>query len=30
MIDRLPIDCSKTGVLLGMTIDHELKFDDPC
>ena len=24
----LPIDSSKTEVLLGITIDHELKFDD--
>ena len=28
MIDGLPIDSSKTEVLLGITIDHELKFDD--
>ena len=28
MIDGLPIDCSKTEFLLGITIDHELKFDD--
>ena len=28
MIDRLPIDPSKTEVLLGITIDHELQFDD--
>ena len=28
MIDVLPIDSSKTEVLLGITIDHELKFDD--
>ena len=27
MIDVLPIDSSKTEVLLGITIDHELKFD---
>ena len=27
MIDGLPIDSSKT-VLLGITIDHELQFDD--
>ena len=27
MIDGLPIDSSKTVVLLGITIDHELKFD---
>ena len=27
MIDGLPIDSSKTEVLLGITIDHELKFD---
>ena len=26
--DGLPIDSSKTEVLLGITIDHELKFDD--
>ena len=28
MIDGLPIDSSKTVVLLGITIDHELKFDN--
>ena len=28
VIDDLPIDSSKTKVLLGITIDHELKFDD--
>ena len=28
MIDGLPIDSRKTEVLLGITIDHELKFDD--
>ena len=28
MIDGLPIDSSKTEVLLGITIDHELKFDN--
>ena len=28
MIDGLSIDSSKTEVLLGITIDHELKFDD--
>ena len=28
MIDGLPIDSNKTGVLLGITVDHELKFDD--
>ena len=28
VIDGLPIDCSKTEVLLGITIDYELKFDD--
>ena len=28
MIDGLPIDSSKTEVLLGIIIDHELKFDD--
>ena len=28
MIDGLPIDSSKAEVLLGITIDHELKFDD--
>ena len=28
MIDGLPISSSKTEVLLGITIDHELKFDD--
>ena len=28
MIDGLPIDSSKTEVLLGITTDHELKFDD--
>ena len=29
MIDGLmPIDSSKTEVLLGITNDHELKFDD--
>ena len=28
MIDGLPIDSSKTETLLGITIDHELKFDD--
>ena len=27
MIDGLPIDSSKTEVLLGITINHELKFD---
>ena len=27
MIDGLPIDSSKTEVLLGIIIDHELKFD---
>ena len=28
VIDGLPIDSSKTEVLLGIAIDHELKFDD--
>ena len=28
MIEDFPIDSSKTEVLLGITIDHELKFDD--
>ena len=28
IIDGLPIDSSKTEDLLGITIDHELKFDD--
>ena len=28
VIDGLPIDSSKTEVPLGITIDHELKFDD--
>ena len=28
MIDGLIIDSSKTEVLLGITVDHELKFDD--
>ena len=28
VIDGLPIDSSKTEVLLGITIDHELKLDD--
>ena len=28
VIDGLPIVSSKTEVLLGITIDHELKFDD--
>ena len=28
IIDGLPIDSSKTEVLLGIAIDHELKFDD--
>ena len=28
VIDGLLIDSSKTEVLLGITIDHELKFDD--
>ena len=28
MIDGLPIDSSKTEVLLGITINHELKFDE--
>ena len=28
MIDGLPIDSSKTEVLLGIAINHELKFDD--
>ena len=28
VIDGLPIDSSKTEVLLEITIDHELKFDD--
>ena len=28
MIDGLLIDSSKTEVLLGITIDHELTFDD--
>ena len=28
MIDGLPIDSSEREVLLGITIDHELKFDD--
>ena len=27
MIDDLPIDSSRTEVLLGIAIDHELKFD---
>ena len=28
VIDGLPINSSKTEVLLGITVDHELKFDD--
>ena len=28
MIEGFPIDSSKTEVLLGIAIDHELKFDD--
>ena len=28
MIDGLSIDSSRTEGLLGITIDHELKFDD--
>ena len=28
VIDGLSIDSSETEVLLGITIDHELKFDD--
>ena len=28
MIDGFPIDSSKTEVLLRITIDHELTFDD--
>ena len=28
MIDGLPIDSSKTEVLLGIAINHELKLDD--
>ena len=28
MIDGFPIDSSKTEVLLRITINHELKFDD--
>ena len=28
MIDGLPVDSSKTEVLLGITIDHEFKFDN--
>ena len=28
IIDGLPVDSSKTEVLLGITINHELKFDD--
>ena len=28
MIGGLPIDSSKTEGLLGITINHELKFDD--
>ena len=28
MIDGFPIDSSKTEVLLEITINHELKFDD--
>ena len=28
MIDGLAIDASKTEVPLGITIDHQLKFDD--
>ena len=28
MIDGLPIDSSRTEGFLGITIDHELKFDD--
>ena len=28
MIDGVPIDSSKTEVLVGITIEHELKFDD--
>ena len=28
IIDGFPIDSSKAEVLLGITIDHELKFDD--
>ena len=28
MIDGFAIDSSKTEVLLGITIDHEFKFDD--
>ena len=28
MTDGLPIDSSKTEILLGITIDHELRSDD--
>ena len=28
MVDGFPIDSSKTEVRLGITIGHELKFDD--
>ena len=28
VIHGLPTDSSKTDVFLGITIDHELKFDD--
>ena len=28
IIDGYPIDSNKTEVLLGITINHELKFDD--
>ena len=28
MIDGLPIESNKTEVLLGITIDRKLKFDD--
>ena len=28
MIDGFPIDSSKTEVLLEITVNHELKFDD--
>ena len=28
MIDGLPFNSSKTKVLLGITVDHEPKFDD--
>ena len=28
VIDGLPIDSSKTEILQGITIDHELKFDE--